>query len=123
MLRRPAAVVPGARSGDADVVRGAGERLAVAGVEQVDLLDVQPQLGALAGLHAAARVDAGDRVTAPAPRHVAGPSVRLQLRQLLGLESLLALLEVEVRVDLRAHRLRQLDRRLELPPGVSVGRE
>ena len=55
-------------------------------------------------------VDARDRVAAGAAGHVGGPGVLLELAQLLGLD-LVAALEVEVGVDLRAHRLGELDRR------------
>src|SRR6476659_6583993 len=88
----------GSGRGGAVGVALTGQRGAVRGVEEVDLVGVEPELRALADRDAAARIDARDGVAADAALgHVLGARVLLELAQLVALD--VAALEVEVGVD------------------------
>ena len=93
-----------------------GEAAAAVGVEQLDLGDVEHHLDLLAGVGLALRVEARDDVGGAAARARAGQLAQAgvlgQRGELLGLRRLR--LDVEVGVELGAHRLDDVDRDLEL---------
>src|SRR5688572_18403896 len=123
-VRRPPARGPRVGGG----ARGAGsgltrQALAARGVEEVQRSGVHPQLRLLALLDLARGVEARDDLVAPATGNLARARVLGELGELVGLDALG--LDREVGVELRAHRLEDLDLRAErdaLVAGVSYER-
>src|SRR5690242_13072292 len=96
------------------------ERAAGLRVEEVELLDVEPELGLLAAPQPALGRDAGHcLLLAHLARHVGGPGVLGDLLELLGVHALA--LDREVGVEVRAHGLEHVDLRLERGAAVALG--